>query len=154
MASETSDNTALLSDAGNTDIGIGIVAGPDDTAEWRRLARLRQTFRGTIERLEQIIDLETTALQQPMPVDLRAFNHKKSHGLLEITRAMRALEPNSFDQESLANLERLRNGLGKNLAVLESHLKAVRQVSGLLARAIEADNSDGTYSATKYKPAP
>jgi hypothetical protein len=65
---------------------------------------------------------------------------------------MRALDRRSDDGESLAGIERLRGKLGKNLAVLESHLRAVRQVSGIIAQAIEADDSDGTYSALGYKP--
>ena len=150
MASEIGDKGALRSDPGNA----GSMAGAVDAVEYQRLAGLRQAFQGTIERLEQIIDLETTTLQQSVPIDLRGFNHKKSHGLLEMNRAMRTLESISFDQESLASLERLRDKLGKNLAVLESHLKAVTQVSGLIARAIEANESDGTYSATKYNPVP
>ncbi len=148
MAIEISEKGALRSDAGHT----GSMAGAANAVEYQRLAGLRQAFRGTIERLEQIIDLETSTLQQAAPIDLRAFNHKKSHGLLEMNRAMRTLESISFDQESLESLERLRDKLGKNLAVLESHLKAVTQVSALIARAIEANESDGTYSATKYKP--
>jgi hypothetical protein len=150
MASETSDKGALRSDPGKA----GIMAAADDAVEDQRLAGLRQAFRGTIERIEQIIDLETTTLQQSVPIDLRGFNHKKSHGLLEMNRAMRTLESISFDRESLASLERLRRKLARNLAVLESHLKAVTQVSALIARAIEANDSDGTYSATKYKPVP
>lgn len=123
----------------------------DNVAEPPRLAGLRQAFRGTIERLEQIIDLETATLQQHVPVDLRGFNHKKSHGLLELTRALRTMDKVAFDQASVASLERLRGKLGKNLAVLDSHLRAVRQVSGLIARAIEDGDSDGTYSVAKYK---
>src|SRR5271168_2541583 len=75
---------------------------PADLFEQQRLAGLREAFVSTIERLEQTIDLETAALQQPRPVDLRAFNHKKSHGLLEMTRAVRAMEPLTSDQTSLA----------------------------------------------------
>lgn len=148
MANETKDTAALF--GGSASAGIRMMASAAEAAEQQRHARLRQTFRDTVARLEQIIDLETATLQQTLPTDLRAFNHKKSHGLLEMTRAMRAIESISFDQESLASLERLRERLAKNLAVLENHLKAVRQVSGLIARAIEASESDGTYSAVKY----
>jgi hypothetical protein len=91
-------------------------------------------------------------LQQHSPTDLRGFNHKKSHGLLELTRTMRVLESLSSDEQCMASLTRLRGKLGKNLVVLESHLKAVRQVSAVISRILEADDSDGTYSTMGYKP--
>ena len=130
------------------------LVGTDGTAEERRVAELRTAFLSALGRLEQIIDLETLALQQHSPADLKDFNHRKSHGLLEMTRAMRALEQLSSDPESLSGLERLRGKLEKNLSILESHLRAVRQISGIIARAIEADDSDGTYSARSFKPVP
>jgi hypothetical protein len=150
MADETGEKIVLPS---IRDVETSVVAQAD-LFEQQRIAGLRDAFVSTLERLEQTIDLETAALQQPRPVDLRAFNHKKSHGLLEMTRAMRAMEPLSSDRASLASLDRLRLKLGKNLAILESHLRAVKQVSGLIARAMEADDSDGTYSVQGYKPAP
>jgi hypothetical protein len=154
MASEISDKAAPLNKAETAGVGVGVMVPADAAAEPPRLVGLRQAFRGTVERLEQIIELETATLQQHVPVDLRGFNHKKSHGLLELTRALRTMDRAAFDQASLASLERLRGKLSKNLAVLESHLRAVRQVSGLIARAIEDGDSDGTYSATKYKSVP
>jgi hypothetical protein len=150
MADETSDKIALPS---VREAEVGVLA-PADLLEQQRLSGLRDAFVSTIERLEQTIDLETAALRQPRPVDLRAFNHRKSHGLLEMTRAVRALDQLSSDHASLSSLERLRVKLGKNLAILESHLRAVKHVSGLIARAIEEDESDGTYSAIGYKPMP
>jgi hypothetical protein len=150
MADETSEKIVLPS---IRDVDTSVLTQAD-LFEQQRLAGLREAFVSTLERLEQTIDLETAALQQARPVDLRAFNHKKSHGLLEMSRAMRAMEPLSSDRMSLASLERLRVKLGKNLAILESHLRAVKQVSGLIARAMEADDSDGTYTVQGYKPAP
>jgi hypothetical protein len=112
------------------------------------LTLLHASLVKSIERVEHIIDLETESLQQYQPVDLGGFNHQKSHGLLELTRAMRALGTASFDQQIMEDLARLREKLERNLTALDIHLKAVRQVSTLIARAIEDDNSDGTYSAS------
>ena len=146
---------AVEEDRGDELIPFGAdLAGTGPTAEEFRLSELRAAFLSAVGRLEQIIDLETLALQQHSPADLRDFNHRKSHGLLEMTRAMRALEQLSSDPESLAGLERLRGKLEKNLSILESHLRAVRQISGIIARAIEADDSDGTYSARTFKRVP
>ncbi len=119
-----------------------------DMSENPRLGALRENLVKTVVRVARIIDLETEMLQLYRPIDLATFNHQKSHGLLELTRAIRALAPASFDPEILQDLARLREKLEKNLAVLDIHLKAVRQVSALIARAIEDDNSDGTYSAS------
>lgn len=152
-SSERDSHLALQESRGDDLIVLGDdFAGTETTLEERRLAELRTTFLSALVRLEQIIDLETLALQQHSPPDLRDFNHRKSHGLLEMTRAMRVLEQLSSDQESLAGLERLRGKLEKNLAILESHLRAVRQISGIITRAIEAEDSDGTYSARSFKP--
>ncbi|MGB8279259.1 MAG: hypothetical protein WCF20_15185 [Methylovirgula sp.] len=119
-----------------------------DTPENPRLGTLRENLAKTIVRVARIVDLETEMLRLYRPIDFATFNHQKSHGLLELTRAIRALTPDSFDREILQDLARLREKLEKNLAVLDIHLKAVRQVSALIARAIEDDNSDGTYSAS------
>ncbi len=51
----------------------------------------------------------------------------------------------------VSDLERLRAKLEKNLAVLDIHLKAVRQVCALIARTIEENDSDGTYTASANK---
>lgn len=125
----------------------GGVAAGDLVAE-PRLALLRDSLANTIARVERIVDLETEMLRQFQPIDLGTFNHQKSHGLLELTRAMRALGQARFDPRILQDLARLRDKLEKNLAALDIHLKAVRQISALIARAIEDDNSDGTYSAS------
>ncbi|MGO9132847.1 MAG: flagellar protein FlgN [Methylovirgula sp.] len=117
-------------------------------SESPRLAALRDALANTIERVGNIIDLETESLRQFQAIDLGNFNHQKSHGLLELTRAMRAIPPEALDREIAENLARLREKLERNLETLSIHLKAVRQVSALIARAIEDDNSDGTYSAS------
>src|SRR5215208_4321503 len=44
-----------------------------------------------IERVEQIVDQETYALQHRKRGGLDDFNRRKSHGLLDLTRAIRAL---------------------------------------------------------------
>jgi hypothetical protein len=122
-----------------------LIAGASSTGI-SRAAVLRDGMAKAIERAAGIIDLETTSLRNYRQLDLTSCNHQKSHALLELTRAMRALPANLVDQEILQGLARLREKLEENLEVLDVHLKAVRQVSALIARAIEDDNSDGTYS--------
>ena len=127
------------------------VSGESPTGS--RLVHLRESLAKTIARVERIVDLETETLQRCQPIDLGTFNHQKSHGLLELMRAMRTVGPILFDHQILQELAGLREKLEKNLVALDIHLKAVRQVSALITRAIEDDNSDGTYSASISRPA-
>lgn len=117
-----------------------------ETAEAPQLSVVRDGMVKTIERIIGMIDLETESLRHYRPIDLAAFNHQKSHALLELTRALRAIPHDSIDRDVVAAIARLRDKLESNLQALDVHLKAVRQVSALIARAIEDDNSDGTYT--------
>jgi hypothetical protein len=130
-----------------TAINFGDNGGERQTGN-PRLGQLHDGIAKAIDRVATIVDLETESLRSFRPIDLAAFNHQKSHGLLDLTRALRALPPGGLDQVVLHDLARLREKLEKNLAVLDIHLKAVRQVSAVIARAIEDDNSDGTYSVS------
>ena len=119
-----------------------------EAAEQPQLSIVRDGMVKTIERIVAMIDLETDLLRNYRHVDLAAFNHQKSHALLELTRALRTMPRDSIDREIVAAIARLREKLESNLQALDVHLKAVRQVSALIARAIEDDDSDGTYSHT------
>ncbi len=102
-------------------------------------------FIRTLERLEHVIEAETTALQQNQPVDLADFNHKKRHGLLELSRTMRLLDEPSRESAQ-PGLHRLRDKVEQNLSILEIHIKAVHEVAAIIANAIQEHESDGTYS--------
>jgi len=104
-----------------------------------------ETFRSSLERLENVIESETQALQDHQPIDLTEYNHKKSHGLLEVTRTARALDGDSLELAQ-ADLHRLKDKVEKNLSILEIHLKAVHAVSAIISNAIRENESDGTYS--------
>lgn len=116
-----------------------------------RAAALREGFSQTIERIERLIDLETATLEQYRPIDFSEFNHRKSHALLELSRAMRAVGAEACDPGMREELERLSGKLKRNLATLEIHLKAVREVCALISRAIQTEESDGTYSSAIHR---
>ena len=116
-----------------------------------RAAAQRESFLQTIERIERLIELETAMLQQYRPIDFSEFNHRKSHALLELSRAMRAFSAETRDVGMREELERLSGKLRRNLATIEIHLKAVRQVCALIARAIQTEESDGTYSSMIHR---
>ena len=99
-----------------------------------------------IERLEEIVEQETAALRSHAKIDLKDFNNRKSHGLLELSQAMRLLDGVAVDPAILTRLGTLRTRLETNRAVLKMHLDAVREISTIVADAIRDAESDGTYS--------
>jgi hypothetical protein len=123
----------------------------DSVADKARAVALRMNFSQTVERIERLLDLETAILQQYRPVDFAEFNHRKSHALLELTRALRSIGSESRDPQMREELERLSSKLKQNLATLEIHLRAVRQVCALIANAIQTEESDGTYSSSIHR---
>jgi hypothetical protein len=100
-----------------------------------------------IERIEEVVDQETQVLARNEAVDLAEFSRRKSHGLLDLTRGMRGLDPASLKGAIEPRLRPLRAKLAENSAALRRHLDAVQEVSAIMARAIREGESDGTYSS-------
>jgi hypothetical protein len=101
-----------------------------------------------IEYLGAVVDQETNALRTRVHVDLAEFNNRKNQGLLELNRALRALDPGGATQPIAARLVDLRAKLDVNRALLKTHMEAVREVASIVAEAIRDSDSDGTYSAS------
>ena len=99
-----------------------------------------------IGRLEEVVDQETAALRSHQVIDLKDFNNRKSHGLLELSRAMRMFEGAELDKAIVARLDTLRDKLETNRAVLKMHLEAVREIATVISDVIRDSESDGTYS--------
>jgi hypothetical protein len=99
-----------------------------------------------IERIEDLLDEETSALKNYRAVDLVSFIRRKSQGLLELTRAARALNGYHVEPAVTDRLEALKEKLETNQAVLQLHLEAVREVAELLTKVARDAESDGTYS--------
>lgn len=99
-----------------------------------------------VERIGAIIESETEALRQRRVVDLQDFNNRKSRGLLDLTRAVRALDGGRPDAATAARLKALRAKLAANQAALSMHLAAAREITTLVAQTIRDSESDGTYS--------
>jgi succinylglutamate desuccinylase len=125
--------------------------GNTGVADAARIEALREAFSQTVERIERLVDLETATLQQYRPIDFSEFNHRKSHAILELTRSIRALGSEVQGDSARGELERLSAKLQRNLATLEIHLKAVRQVCSVISRAIQSEESDGTYSSSIHR---
>jgi hypothetical protein len=144
--SEVSTNVAphldvalLSSDEGHI---LPLTPPVSSTVEQIRL----DAFINAVERLEHIIDVETELLQAHKLVALQQFNHKKIFGLLELRRAMQAQVGHAFDPEMENALSGLRGKLETNLCLLQMHLTAVREISSIIAQAIQDHESDGTYT--------
>lgn len=99
-----------------------------------------------LQRLEEIVDQETAALRSRKAVDLKEFNDRKSHALLDLSRALKQMQAGGKPQPQIERrLGELRVKLEENRRVLRIHLDAVREVSTRLSDAIRDQESDGTY---------
>ncbi len=103
---------------------------------------------GALARLEEIVDQETAALRGYVAINLKDFNDRKNHALLELTRAMRLLPAGNEGKALSGRVDRLRSKLELNRVVLRMHLEAVREVSTTISDAIRDAELDGTYSQT------
>lgn len=102
-----------------------------------------------IARLEDVVEQETASLSAgAMPV-FEDLNYRKSHGLLELTRAMRLVDPAWISDDLRDRLQTFRAQLERNRTLLKTHLDATREISAILTAAIRDAESDGTYSAPR-----
>jgi hypothetical protein len=104
-----------------------------------------------IERVRTAIEAENATIASGKLVDFKEFNLRKSQGLLELSRLMPVVVGTMLDPELRAALTGLRAKLEDNGRILRVQLKAVQEVSDIIARTIQAGQSDGTYSAFSWK---
>ena len=99
-----------------------------------------------IERLTEAVAAETQDLSTSSGVDFRAHAHRKSQGLMELSRLTPALASLRGHPRLREALTLLLDTLGTNERLLHAKLRAARTVSEIVARAISEGQSDGTYS--------
>lgn len=104
------------------------------------------TLTAAIRRALDAVTLETEALRSGNQADLRTFEHRKSQALLDLARARASIPPLLHDEEIAGLLRQLKSALSANMALLEHHMKAVQEITELLARSMLEADSDGTYS--------
>src|SRR5580692_455750 len=112
-----------------------------------RLADSVEMLLLAIERLRATLDAENAQIASRKKVDFHQFNLRKSQGLLELTRLMPVVAGTEIGPELRAALIGLRAKLEDNRRILRVQLKAVQEVSEIIAKTIQAGQSDGTYSA-------
>ncbi len=101
-----------------------------------------------VDRLEDVLQLESASLRGGKgTASLDEFNYRKSHGLLELTRAVRNVDPGDVGEDVRLRLISLRRELESNSLLLKTHLDAAREISGILTAAMRQAESDGTYCA-------
>ena len=122
----------------------GMAASPGKAEDTR--SPVRGNIRTAVTRLIDVIGEETHALRSGEAVDLRAFNERKSLGLIELNRVLRLLENAPPDNATLGLLQQLNETLNTNRYVLTVHLEAVREVAGIISQSIRDEESDGTYT--------
>ena len=98
-----------------------------------------------VDRLEELIEGETLTLRSCAPVDFDSLNLRKTHALLEFTRVARAMPP-SISAEAEQRLKVMRAKLTANADILERHLQAMLEITGVIVDSIRSEDSDGTYS--------
>lgn len=101
----------------------------------------------SLERLEETLDLETAALLSRDLKNLDEFNRRKSQSLLEIRRLVRTVEGIALDGVAAKRFERLKVKLERNQEILHRHMRAVQEIATIISGAIQAAESDSTYSA-------
>jgi len=99
-----------------------------------------------VHRLQELVERETAELRSRAPIDLQDYNVRKNRVLLELSRALRGFDIDQVDATFLARIATLRTKLNANRSVLETHIEAAREVSTVLADAVQEAESDGTYS--------
>jgi hypothetical protein len=104
-----------------------------------------------IERLRSALDAENAQIASRKAVDFREFNLRKSQGLLELSRLMPVVAGAETGPQLRAALVGLKAKLEDNRRILRVQLKAVQEVSEIVARTIQAGQSDGTYSAYVWR---
>ncbi|MGD0640593.1 MAG: flagellar protein FlgN [Roseiarcus sp.] len=103
-----------------------------------------------VDRLRQTLDEENEDIARRGAVDYRAYNLRKSQGLLELNRLAPALAHNQMGPVLRAALADLHAKLETNRRLLRTQLQAAQAVSNIIARAIRESQSDGTYSAQPW----
>ncbi|MCQ8780943.1 hypothetical protein [Mangrovibrevibacter kandeliae] len=98
-----------------------------------------------IGRLEAVLVQETAALKSGSLSGLADTTGRKNQSLLELSRISRNLKPDVIGPELRGRLGSLRLRIEENQSALRLHVGASEEIANLIARAIEAAESDGTY---------
>jgi hypothetical protein len=116
-----------------------------------RLAGTVEMLMLAIARLQNTLDAENAQIASGRAVDFQEFNLRKSQGLLELTRLIPVMAGAEISLSLRVALVGLRAKLEDNRRILRVQLRAAEEVSEIIARTIQAGQSDGTYSAHSWR---
>ncbi|MEN3792701.1 flagellar protein FlgN [Fulvimarina sp. MAC3] len=108
---------------------------------------MQTALSNAVDRLEAVLTSEIDALAKGRRIDLLESAGRKNQSLLELTRLTRGLSVDGLDGHTRERLAGLRQRLQENETVLARHVRASHEISAIMARSIEAAESDGTYSS-------
>jgi hypothetical protein len=96
-----------------------------------------------LAQLEQLLREENASLEHQGKADHAYFIQKKNHLLRELIVLQRAA---SSSGALLGDVEELKALIARNLEILETNIKALKEVTDALKSAALAEEEDGTYS--------
>lgn len=105
-----------------------------------------QLLKQAIDRTEAIVRDETSALRRGGLIDLHEYSSRKSHQLLALNRAFEAARGAAGQDLLVREMDRLRETLAENAALLRTRLDAVQEVAEIISSIMRQAQSDGTYS--------
>jgi hypothetical protein len=114
----------------------------------KRKITLEAVLTQSINRLEALLAGETNALREGRVVNLNELTNRKNQSLLELSRISRGIDPETLTPALTAKLGTLRERLDDNRRVLQLHMEAAGEITGLIAQAIADAESDGTYGSS------
>ncbi|MET0169739.1 MAG: hypothetical protein ABW191_05105 [Aliihoeflea sp.] len=103
-----------------------------------------------LSRIEEALDIETSAIRTDMHFDIAASNARKSRHLYDLTRALRGQDDAAVVAAYRPEIERLRDKLAINQSAITAHLEAVTEIATLVKTALQDAEADGTYSQAEF----
>lgn len=101
-------------------------------------------------RLEALLDLENSKIGKDTSFDIAASSTQKSRCLYEMTTLLKNSSPGDIRPEHKELLNSVQEKLATNKRKLETHMEAVRDITGMLKDAVKTAEDDGTYSMSQF----
>lgn len=105
-----------------------------------------RTIANVVDRLIAAVDAENEHLRAGKLDNLDQFAVRKSHALVELSRAISSHDIRSLSSALKEQILHLKQALSTNESLLQVRAEAVRELSGIVRDAMRAMESDGTYS--------
>jgi flagellar biosynthesis/type III secretory pathway chaperone len=109
----------------------------------------RQSLTLLLNRLEDVLNQERAALQSSRHDAHQGFTDRKNQLLRDFIAFQKGLGNPAVAKPLAQRLARVSVQLRHNQQLLGAHVEALKEISQLIAQAILAEESDGTYSARR-----